>query len=589
MPRATFASWSGRGSTLVYRLEPLGRIAHELRLPRNATMSSVPAVRRRRRLPVVILIVGLMVFFALAAGCRVLYNQTEDRLLTQRTAEAAAALQLSINQIKSPLDAAAKLAVATDGDPTAFAGSIGSAVGEGPGKSFTSAALFRAGSTTPVTQIGEPIVLPADGAPSATTMFERVAAEPFVVLDLLGGATRRLGYAAANDTANPQFVVYAERILSADPNVRQRTDEPFAQLDYAIYLGTEQSTEGLLGASVEDLPITGRQAQKTVAFGDGEMLLVMTPIGHLSSDLFAHLWWMVAALGALASVAFAALTRRLLQQRDMAVDFAADNERLYDDQRHIAETLQLSLLPEHLGAPAGVHVAARYWPAGSANLIGGDFYDLFSVDDQRWAVVVGDVCGKGIEAAALTGLARHTLRATARQSTSPIDVLLSVHEALRNHRPSTFCTACFGFISPLGAVSYRVELSLGGHPQPMLRHGDGRVQFVGSVGTLLGMVEPSLSTATVDLHPGDTMVFYTDGLTDAPAEQAITVEELALLLESIGDQPIEQLADSIRAVKRHRRPFGSGDDTALLILRVGDQPQSQDVGMPVSSGQAVTP
>ncbi|HVE18634.1 MAG TPA: PP2C family protein-serine/threonine phosphatase, partial [Ilumatobacteraceae bacterium] len=109
--------------------------------------------------------------------------------------------------------------------------------------------------------------------------------------------------------------------------------------------------------------------------------------------------------------------------------------------------------------------------------------------------------------------------------------------------------------------------SLGGHPQPILRHRDGRVETVGTLGMLLGMIEPTIATTVVDLEPGDTFVFYTDGLTDAPAEQAVSVEELAALLQIEGDQPIEHLADTIRALKRGRRPLGSGDDTALMILR----------------------
>ncbi len=87
------------------------------------------------------------------------------------------------------------------------------------------------------------------------------------------------------------------------------------------------------------------------------------------------------------------------------------------------------------------------------------------------------------------------------------------------------------------------------------------------MGMLLGMLEPTLSTTVVDVMPGDTLVSYTDGLTDAPADKAVSVEELAELLETDGDQPIEQLADSIRVLKRGRRPLGSDDDTALLILR----------------------
>ena len=208
--------------------------------------------------------------------------------------------------------------------------------------------------------------------------------------------------------------MYGERTLSDDPNVRQRTDQPFSQLDYAVYLGKAPTTDHLLGASVRDLPLHGRTAQSITAFGDENLLLVMTPIGHLSGWLFANLWWMVALLGVLVSVTFGGLIKRLLARRDVALALAEENERLYSEQRHIAETLQMSLLPDTLDAPAGVSVAARYWPAGSANLIGGDFYDMFHVDGDRWAFAIGDVCGKGIEAAALTGLARHTLRTAAR-------------------------------------------------------------------------------------------------------------------------------------------------------------------------------
>ena len=217
-------------------------------------------------------------------------------------------------------------------------------------------------------------------------------------------------------------------------------------------------------------------------------------------------------------------------------------------------------------------VAARFRAGEHDVAVGGDFYDVFRLSVNDWGLAIGDVCGKGIEAAALTGLARHTLRAAARHSTSPTEVLLAVHQALRDHRPATFCTACFAFITRQGTDSLRVELSLGGHPQPLLRHSDGRVEPVGTLGMLLGMIEPTIANTVAELEPGDTFVFYTDGLTDAPAEQAVTVEELAALLELEGDQPVEQLADTIRAVKRGRRPLGSGDDTALLILRFDGVP-----------------
>jgi hypothetical protein len=546
----------------------------------------VSAERSRRRLPVTIVIVGLAVFFGLAAGARTLFDQQEDRLLQQRVNEAGAAIQISVNNLKAPLDAAAALAASTDGDPGAFVKIITPYVGTD--KPYTSAALFKIGTPAPLAQTGVPITLSAGGEDAVTAMLDSTKSNPFVIVDLLSGDQRRLGYAVANAATAPTYVVYGERTLSADPNVRRRNDEPFAQLNYAIYLGDKTASDHLLAASVRDLPISGRTANQTVAFGNTKLLLVMTPIGHLSGDLFADLWWIVATVGVLIAGALAILTRRLLDGRDTALGLAADNERLYDEQRHIAETLQLGLLPQHLAAPQGVSVAARYWPAGSANLIGGDFYDLFAIDDERWGLAIGDVCGKGIEAAALTGLARHTLRAAARYSTSPVEVLQAVHLALRDHQPPTFCTVCFAYIRPSGDESYRIELSLGGHPQPLLRHSNGTVESVGTLGMLLGMIEPTLSTSVVDLAPGDTLVFFTDGLTDAPEQQAVSVEELAALVSDNRDETIEHLADSIRALKRSRRPAGSGDDTALLILRIDGAATFSEHREPLSTDEPAT-
>ncbi|MGZ4765886.1 MAG: hypothetical protein ACXVH5_07670, partial [Ilumatobacteraceae bacterium] len=134
----------------------------------GAKISPVRTARRFNRLPAVITLVGFAVFAGLAVGCRLLYNQSESRLLKQRTAEAGAALQLSVAQVRLPLDAAAKLAKATTGDPASLTTSLAAVVGEG--KSFTAAALYRIGSTTPIAQIGNPVALPVEGASSASAM-----------------------------------------------------------------------------------------------------------------------------------------------------------------------------------------------------------------------------------------------------------------------------------------------------------------------------------------------------------------------------------------------------------------------------------
>lgn len=528
-------------------------------------MSGMLTARRLRRLPVLTLVAGLAVFIGLSIACGSLFDQSEDRLLRQRGAEAGLVIAARVGDARAPLASAAELANATDGDPATFEAAMGKVVGDG--KPYSSATLYPVGEVTPIATVGVAPALAADGGKRANDMLTAVATDPFVIVDLLGSGKRRLGYAVTDSGSPARYVVYAERTLADNPNVRRRTEQPFVGLDYAIYLGRTADDAYLLGSSLQQLPITGRQASVDVPFGNTQLLLVVTPESDLGGALFARLWWIVLVVGGVISVLFAGLVQRLLARRDTAVALAADNARLYDDQREIAETLQISLLPQHLDAPRGTEVAARYWPAGTVSLIGGDFYDVFRVDDTRWGVTIGDVCGKGIEAAALTGLARHTIRAAARHGNSASEVLRAVHTALSDQIPPTFCTACFLYVRPDGATGHTITISLGGHPQPILRHRDGSVTMLGTAGTLLGMIEPELHDATVSVGPGDLLLLYTDGLTDAPGEQAVPIEEVIDLLAMDGHDSVEHLADEIRVLKRTRRPSGSADDTALLVIR----------------------
>jgi len=412
--------------------------------------SDVAHVYRHRGplLAIAVLVGSLVIFAALSIASWTMYDQSEQRLLEESTGQASQVLTVSVTGFKAPIEAAITVATISDGSPDAFHAAMADQVGPAP-RPFTAAALFRVGESDPVATIGGPIHLPAEGPTSAAAIAATAASSdaPFLVIDLLSSG-RRLGYAAVDEATTPEFMVYAERQLNPDPNVRARSDGPFARLDYAIYLNSEQPDK-LISASVPDseLPIAGRRASASSAFGDQQLLLVTTPIGEFTSWLFANLWWIVALVGLIVSIGAAWLTRSLYNRREQALELAHDNARLYDEQRHIAETLQLSLLPQVLVPPPGGHVTARYWPAGEASLIGGDFYDAFRVDENRWAVVIGDVCGKGIDAAAITGLVRHTVRAAARNATSPADVLRDVHRALSDHQPSTFCTVCFFYVT----------------------------------------------------------------------------------------------------------------------------------------------
>ncbi|MET0511824.1 MAG: MASE1 domain-containing protein [Thermoleophilaceae bacterium] len=248
-----------------------------------------------------------------------------------------------------------------------------------------------------------------------------------------------------------------------------------------------------------------------------------------------------------------------------------ERKRVEDTVEYIADTLQASLLPSRLPEIPGVQAAVDFRPAGERHVVGGDFYDLFQTDDGSWAVVVGDVCGKGAPAAAVTGLARYTLRAAAIQEDRPSSVLKLLNDAiLRQRSPNEFCSVAFARLKQNGAQGTRATLSTGGHPLPLVLRSDGSVETIGSHGTLLGVVkEPELSDATVELHPGDALMLYTDGLTDAHAPQrTVTQADLAAALAACAGRPASQIAREVAHAALGNSEARPRDDIALLVLGI---------------------
>ena len=247
-----------------------------------------------------------------------------------------------------------------------------------------------------------------------------------------------------------------------------------------------------------------------------------------------------------------------------------ENRRLGEHQRMIAATLQASLLPDTLPEIAGLDVAVRYWAAGEGIIVGGDFYDLFAFDD-RWAAVIGDVCGTGPAAASLTGLARHTIRAAAWNGADSDDVLRQLNHAVHQSGRHTFCTALFCTLAK-SSSGFRFTVAAGGHPLPVVHRANGHCETVGEPGTLLGgLVESRSTTVATDLRPGDTVVLYTDGITDVRPPHGLTERAVEALVEvaatdaTTADDIATNLGIQIDAVL----PFSRrDDDIALLVLRV---------------------
>jgi serine phosphatase RsbU (regulator of sigma subunit) len=249
---------------------------------------------------------------------------------------------------------------------------------------------------------------------------------------------------------------------------------------------------------------------------------------------------------------------------------AVDNARLYAEREYVAETLRRSLLPPELPVIEGLEIAARYLPAAEGTQVGGDFYDVFEAAPERWIAVIGDVVGKGAEAAAMMGLARYTIRTAAMSEGRPSAILETLNQAvLQQTDDERFCTACCVRLRPSGGQA-RATVSSGGHPLPLVLRADGSTEVVGSPGTIVGVFEdPVLVDQAVDLGPGDTLVLYTDGVTDERADADDFGEaRLHEALSELTGAAAQRIADGVVEAVAGFRTGQPKDDIAILAIKV---------------------
>jgi sigma-B regulation protein RsbU (phosphoserine phosphatase) len=269
-----------------------------------------------------------------------------------------------------------------------------------------------------------------------------------------------------------------------------------------------------------------------------------------------------------------AYEQELLRARKAAEQAAEALERERQRLQQLVAGLQQSLLPAELAVPPGMQAAGFYHMA-SADEVGGDFYDLFPLSGDRWGFFLGDVCGKGVEAAAVTALARYTLRAAAVYDPDPATVLGNLNAVLYQDYLSNserFCTVIFGILGPRTPAGRAMTVTGGGHPPALFLHSDGTAAYVPvSKGPLVGvMPEATFGATTVHLGPGDTIVLYTDGLTEArtdTADQRYGSKELLAFAHRIA--PTTATA-AVAALTELVTAFGPGldDDTAIMALSV---------------------
>lgn len=255
------------------------------------------------------------------------------------------------------------------------------------------------------------------------------------------------------------------------------------------------------------------------------------------------------------------------------------NAQLFGERAHVAHTLQASLLPPVTPTVPGLDVATRYFAVGEGIDVGGDFYDVFRLGPSahpsgRWAVVIGDVRGKGAEAAAITGAARHALRAAGLHHESPARMLQELNEVLlvmaadANEVEARFCTAVVAVVEP-GVDRSTVRLAVGGHPQPIHLRADGGTSAAGAPGDLLGVLaEPALTDVELELAPGDALVLFTDGITERHAGDRFLDEDgLAAVVSRCAGFTAAALAERVETAARAFVEEAPRDDMAVLVIR----------------------
>jgi sigma-B regulation protein RsbU (phosphoserine phosphatase) len=234
----------------------------------------------------------------------------------------------------------------------------------------------------------------------------------------------------------------------------------------------------------------------------------------------------------------------------------------------LARTLQQTLIPPTPPSIPDLDVAAAYRPAGDGQEVGGDFYDVFQIGEGDWVVVIGDICGKGVGAAVVTAVVRHSVRALTVRLREPSKVLASLNQVLLQHETDRFCTVMLLRLRRVDET-WVVSMSAAGHPLPLLAQAGGVVRPVGQTGSLLGIVEePEFRDSRVRLGRGDVLVVYTDGITEARRDDQFYGEErlrasLSAHLgsaQTITNGVVRDVVDFQRGICR--------DDIALVALCV---------------------
>jgi serine phosphatase RsbU (regulator of sigma subunit) len=534
-----------------------------------ATASRRPA-RELYWLPVATLIIGLLVTGALVLVSHSQYVSNEKRLLNLRVRDAGAILGESVPATAATMAAAVEQANFTHGSIPRFQRLVAGQVGTKSGQ-WLSLSLWKVGALDkgPLVVVGTPPKLAATPGNASAVLAAAGRSHTLNVIGLLKPPDLRLGYAYANPTESGGYIVYGERALPAGRRSRYQSTSQFSGLDYAIYLGRKQTPSSLLLTDRSHLPLPPPSDTQTVPYGNNTLTLVMSSRGGLAGSLPRNLPWIIAVIGVALAAAAAFMTLRLIQRRRGAEELAGqlevtanENERLYAEQRGIAQTLQHALLPERLPQMPGIEANARYVAGEEGVEIGGDWYDVIDLDERRLLLVVGDVSGRGLHAATTMAALRYAIRAYAAQDDGPAEILTKISRLLNVSESGQLATV---LCAEVDTDARELSLTSAGHLPPLLlSNGDSRyVETV--VGVPIGVQEGTVYHATtVTVPPEATLVAFTDGLVEVRGETLDQGLERLRVAATSHDVGLPELLGRLVSDMTNGR---SQDDIAIVGVR----------------------
>jgi serine phosphatase RsbU (regulator of sigma subunit) len=440
----------------------------------------------------------------------------------------------------------------------------------GPDRLFVHASLWDT-SVSPyrvVSSLGAVPELTPASAPAADFLGRARRSSTFVVTNP-PGRLDRVSY-ALSDVSDPRWVIYAERAIPPSKVVPVQRGAPFSSLNFATYIGAraDPSTLATTNVPVSQLPLTGDVATVRIPFGDTTLTLEATPSGHLGGDLGRQLPWIFLIGGLLltllTALAVAAVVRSRRRAQDDAATIAELYERvegLYGEQRGIAETLQRALLPASNPTIAEVDISSRYVAGARGVDIGGDWYSIVRLDDNRMGFVVGDVSGRGLGAAVVMARLRFTVRAYLVEGHPPAAALELCSRQFDITDDGHFTTVLVGRAD---LATREIELASAGHFAPLAVMGPKAEYLPTEVGPPIGVGEQTYAVTTTRMPPGSTLLAFTDGLIERRTEDLST--SLDRLAEAVvgDDDSLDAMVDRLLDAL-----IGDGieDDAAILAFR----------------------